>query len=158
MTADRKMDTTTRIPEAAPIEHSDLLHLSHQLVEFFDKINSWENSVVRGSGLSPAQMHAIEVIGHHQDMRMKELAERLGVTTGTLTVAVDKLEKKGLVARRPHQRDRRSWLVSLTEKGEAAYLRHDRFHRDFTEDISSGLTSSEIRQFSELLANLLARM
>ncbi len=127
-------------------------------MEFYDKINSWENSVVRGSGLSPAQMHTIEVLGHRRDMRMKELAERLGVTTGTLTVAVDKLVRKGLVVRRPHQHDRRSWLVSLTEKGEAVYAQHDRFHRDFTEEISAGLSMAEMQQLSELLARLLSRM
>jgi DNA-binding MarR family transcriptional regulator len=132
--------------------------LSHQLVEFYDKINSWEHSVVRGSGLSPAQMHTIEVIGHQQNMRMKELAERLGVTTGTLTVAVDKLEKKGLVVRKPHKHDRRSWLVALTEKGQVAFTQHDRFHNDFTEEISAGLTNDEVTQLSQLIAKLLARM
>lgn len=137
---------------------SSIEGLSHQLVEFYDKISSWEHSVVRGSGLSPAQMHTIEVIGHRQDMRMKELAERLGVTTGTLTVAVDKLEKKGLVARKPHQHDRRSWLVALTEKGETVFAQHDRFHMDFTEEISAGLSSSEVSQLSALLTKLLERM
>ena len=85
--------------------------LSHQFAEFYDKISSWEYSIVKESGLSPAQMHTVEVIGHHQNMRMKELAERLGVTTGTLTVGVDKLEKMGLVERKPHKKDRRSWLI-----------------------------------------------
>lgn len=146
------------MPELPPSENTTLNTFSHQLVEFFDKINSWENSVIRGSGLSPAQMHTIEVIGHRQDIRMKELAERLGVTTGTLTVAVDKLETKGLVVRKPHLHDRRSWLVSLTERGKAIFHRHDRFHRDFTEEISAGLTTEEVAQFSALLAKLLIRM
>ena len=71
--------------------------LSHQLAEFYDKMASWEHSIVKDSGLSPAQMHTVEIIGHNQNMRMKELDERLGVTTGSLTVGVDKLEKLGNV-------------------------------------------------------------
>ena len=102
--------------------------LSHQFAEFYDKISSWEYSIVKDSGLSPAQMHTVEVIGHNQNMRMKELAERLGVTTGTLTVGVDKLEKMGLVERKPHEKDRRSWLIVLTEKGKLMYEQHHRFH------------------------------
>lgn len=144
--------------QSTPDDFAHVEELSHQLVEFYDKINSWEHSVVKGSGLSPAQMHTIEVIGHQQDMRMKELAERLGVTTGTLTVAVDKLEKKGLVERKPHRSDRRSWLVALTPKGQAAFAQHDRFHNDFTKDISEGLTNKEIAMFSSLLGKLLNRM
>lgn len=92
--------------------------LSHQLIELYDKVSSWEHSVVKDSGLSPAQMHTIEVIGHRKNLRMKELAERLGVTTGTLTIGVDNLEKLGLVARKPHDTDRRSYFVVLTDKGE----------------------------------------
>ena len=144
--------------QSTPDDFSHVEELSHQLLEFYDKINSWEHSVVKGSGLSPAQMHTIEVIGHQQDMRMKELAERLGITTGTLTVAVDKLEKKGLVERKPHHSDRRSWLVVLTPKGQAAFAQHDRFHNDFTKDISEGLSNTEITMFSSLLSKLLVRM
>ncbi|WP_136795328.1 MULTISPECIES: MarR family winged helix-turn-helix transcriptional regulator [Desulfosediminicola] len=137
---------------------TELDYLSHQLLELYDKINSWEHSVVKGSGLSPSQMHAIEVIGHRQDMRMKELAERLGITTGTLTVTVDKLEKKGLVARKPHQHDRRSWLISLTESGHRIFRQHDRFHLDFTKDISADLNTQDIETLSKLLSRVLARM
>ena len=132
--------------------------LSHQLVEFYDKIASWEHSVVRGSGLSPTQMHTIEVIGHQQDMRMKELAERLGVTTGTLTVAVDKLEKMGLVVRVPHDQDRRSYFVILTERGTTLFEEHHNFHREFTSEITVDLHGEEVASFSALLTKVLKRM
>ncbi|WP_028583348.1 MarR family winged helix-turn-helix transcriptional regulator [Desulfogranum mediterraneum] len=133
-------------------------HLSHQLIEFYDKISSWEHSVVKESGLSPAQMHTIEVIGHQQNLRMKELAERLGVTTGTLTVGVDKLEKLQLVARKPHETDRRSYLVVLTDQGKAMFEEHHRFHRSFTHEICHSLSGEEIETFSSLLGRVLQGM
>ena len=68
--------------------------LARNIVEFYEKLSSWEHEVVRGSDLTPNQMHAIEIVGHEKSLRMKELAERLGVTTGTLTVTVDRLEQK----------------------------------------------------------------
>lgn len=132
--------------------------LSHQLIELYDKISSWEHSVVKDSGLSPAQMHTIEVIGHRKNLRMKELAEKLGVTTGTLTIAVDKLEKLDLVARKPHDTDRRSYFVILTEKGEKMFAEHHRFHEDFTSEISTELTNAEIKTFSTLLGKILNKM
>jgi DNA-binding MarR family transcriptional regulator len=132
--------------------------LSHQFAEFYDKISSWEYSIVKGSGLSPAQMHTVEVIGHNQNMRMKELAERLGVTTGTLTVGVDKLEKIGLVERKPHEKDRRSWLIVLTEKGKLMYEQHHRFHQEFTHEITSDLSNEEIKTLSKLLGVVLEGM
>ena len=132
--------------------------LSLQLIEFYDKIASWEHSVVRGSGLTPTQMHTIEVIGHQQNMRMKELAERLGVTTGTLTVAVDKLEKMGLVVRVPHDQDRRSYFVILTDRGTTLFEEHHHFHREFTSEITLDLRREEVADLSNLLAKVLKRM
>lgn len=132
--------------------------LSHQLIEIYDKISSWEHSVVKDSGLSPAQMHTVEIIGHQKNLRMKELAEKLGVTTGTLTIAVDKLEKLGLVERKPHNTDRRSYFVVLTEKGEKIFEEHHRFHKDFTSEISTELSNSEVETLSVLLYKILDKM
>lgn len=132
--------------------------LSNQLIEFYDKISSWEHSVVKESGLTPTQMHTIEVIGHRKNLRMKELAERLGVTTGTLTVGVDNLEKLDLVARKPHETDRRSYFVVLTGKGKKMFEEHHRFHEDFTNEISTELSDNEIETFSRLLDKILDKM
>ncbi len=67
--------------------------LSQLIIELYDKISSWEHEVVKKSGLSPAQMHAVEIIGHHQKLRMKELAAKMGITTGTLTVMIPILSR-----------------------------------------------------------------
>ncbi len=132
--------------------------LSDKLVEFYDKMSSWENAVVKGTDLTPAQMHTIEVIGTYKTMKMRELAARLGITTGTLTIGIDKLEKKGLVARKPHEHDRRSWLIVLTEAGEDIFEQHHRFHYDFIEEIVHDLSDEEIEQFSGTLKKIVDRM
>lgn len=132
--------------------------LSQQLAEFYDKMSSWEHSIVRDSGLSPAQMHTVEIIGHNKNMRMKELAERLGVTTGTLTVGVDKLEKRGLVERKAHKKDRRSWLIVLTDKGKKMYAQHHKFHQQFTNEISRELSSEQIEKLTGYLELILKRL
>ena len=133
-------------------------NLSQIFMEFYDKLSSWEHSVVKDSGLSPTQMHTIEVIGHHQNLMMKELADRLGITTGSLTVAVDRLEKLDMVKRMPHEHDRRSWLIALTDQGKAMYEQHHKYHEEFTREISHDLTNKEIELFTQLMARILQRM
>lgn len=132
--------------------------LSHQLAEFYDKMASWEHSVVKDSGLSPTQMHTVEIIGHNQNMRMKELAERLGVTTGSLTVGIDKLEKLGLVERKPHESDRRSWLIVLTDDGKQMYEQHHKYHQEFTNEISRDLALEQIDNLTNYLNTILKRL
>jgi DNA-binding MarR family transcriptional regulator len=129
--------------------------LARQIVEFYEKLSSWEHEVVRGSELTPGQMHAIEIIGHEESLRMKELAEKLGVTTGTLTVAVDRLERLGLVERRPHETDRRSYRVVLTEAGQKHFVRHHQFHLKLTEEIAAALSPDELRTFEQVLKKVM---
>jgi DNA-binding MarR family transcriptional regulator len=113
--------------------------LNNLIIEFYDKLSSWEQSVVKDTGYSLAQVHTVEVLGSHGAMRMKELADRLGITTGTLTVQVDKLVKFGLIERYPHNEDRRSILVGLTTQGEELYQHHNDMHIQLTKDITRNL-------------------
>lgn len=117
--------------------------LNHAVIEFYEKLSSWEHDVVREKGLTLPQMHTLEVLGIHEAMRMKELAQRMGITTGTLTVLVDKLEAKEFVARKPHKTDRRSIMVELTEKGQEMFEEHDRLHLRLIEELTSGFTEDE---------------
>ncbi|AZG72811.1 MarR family winged helix-turn-helix transcriptional regulator [Shewanella livingstonensis] len=118
--------------------------LNNLIIEFYDKLSSWEQSVVKDTGYSLAQVHTIEVLGSHGSMRMKELADRLAITTGTLTVQVEKLVKFGLIIRSPHEDDRRSILVGLTSEGMALHKHHNRMHMQLTEDITRHLDQNSI--------------
>ncbi|MBW2477465.1 MAG: MarR family transcriptional regulator [Deltaproteobacteria bacterium] len=128
--------------------------LARKIVEFYEKLSSWEHEVVRGSDLTPSQMHAIEIIGHEKTLRMKELAEKLGVTTGTLTVTVDRLEQKGLIERQPHETDRRSYRVILTPSGKKYFAKHHEYHVKLTEEIVSALTPEELECFNAVLGKV----
>lgn len=129
----------------------ELQRLAQKIIEFYEKLSSWEHEVVRGSELTPGQMHAIEIIGHEKALRMKELADKLGVTTGTLTVTVDKLEGKGLIERQPHETDRRSYRVMLTEAGQKHFASHHQYHLKLTEEIASAFSPEELETFGRLL-------
>lgn len=131
-----------------------LEYLSQQIIEFYDKISSWEHEVVKESGLTPTQMHAIEIIGHAGELRMKELAEQMGLTTGTITVMVDGLEKQGTVVRKRHEVDRRSILVTLTTKGDELFSEHHMMHMKLTQDLSSTLTEKEAGYLSAILTKM----
>lgn len=132
--------------------------LAKTIVEFYEKISSWEHAVVKESGLSPAQMHTIEIVGHAKSIRMKDLAEKMGVTTGTLTVSVDKLEKLGLLERARHQSDRRSYLIILTNQGIKLFKEHHKLHVQMTQELLNGLSTEEQNQFGEILVKAISNI
>ncbi len=128
--------------------------LSQLIIEFYDKVSSWEQEIVKESDLSTTQMHAIEVIGHGGELRMKELAEQMGLTTGTITVLVDGLEKHEAVRRKRHEVDRRSVLVTLTAKGQELFSQHHQLHMKLTQDLSASLTAKEVAYLSTILTKM----
>jgi len=122
---------------------NNLETLNQLLTEFYDKMSSWEQSVVKETGYSLAQVHTIEVLGISGQLRMKELADKLSITTGTLTVQVDKLVNAGLIERLPHPDDRRAIVVSLTPEGQAIHKHHNQLHLELVADITANLEDSE---------------
>ncbi|GIU31357.1 MarR family winged helix-turn-helix transcriptional regulator [Shewanella sp. MBTL60-007] len=117
--------------------------LNHAMIEFYEKLSSWEMAVVKDKGFSLPQVHTVEILGLNGPMRMKELAQKIGITTGTLTVQVDKMVDAGLVIRTPHANDRRSILVELTDSGRSMFEEHDKLHMQLTQDLTVKFTESE---------------
>lgn len=128
--------------------------LTSELLFFFNSFSSWESGVIHSGELTVAEAHAIEVLGQFGKMNMKSLAQKLGVSTGTTTVTVDKLEEKQYAKRETTKEDRRVNLISLTDKGAAAFHEHHKFHYHLTEQMLSVLSEEEANQLLAVLRKL----
>ena len=128
--------------------------LTHELLAFFNGFSSWENSIVRSSELTVSEAHALEVLGEHDNINMKGLAQKLGVTTGTTTVTVDRLEKKCFARRESTKEDRRVNLIVLTDIGKNVFEEHHAYHLHLTEQMTSTLNDYEISQFLSTLKKI----
>jgi DNA-binding MarR family transcriptional regulator len=74
---------------------------------------------------------------------MSETAATLGITTGTLTVAIDRLVRKGYVERQRDSADRRVVRIALTKKGKLAYRMHNKFHTLLVDRLTSPLDEKQ---------------
>lgn len=131
--------------------------LNEVLVKLFRLINSIEEQAVKTEGyrnITTNDMHVIEAIGIGSPRNMTAVAKRLGVTTGTLTIAVNGLVKKGFVERVRSEEDRRVVLVSLSEKGKAVFSRHQKFHEEMIGAVVSQLDEGEKNTLEKALKNL----
>ena len=81
-------------------------------------------AVSEALGLSWTRVLALRRLAT-QPHTLRALAERLAADPPYVTLIVDHLEERGLVARRPHPEDRRAKLVELTAAGRAAAARAD---------------------------------
>ena len=67
--------------------------------------------------LSPAQCHVLHLIDPDQPVPMGRLADTLACDASNVTGLIDRLESRGLVERRPSDRDRRVKVLQLTAAG-----------------------------------------
>ena len=78
------------------------------------------------------------------------------VTSGTMTNRIDQLEKAGFVERNQSPEDRRSFLISLTDKGFQVIDAAVAAHVETQELLVSGLSADERRQLDALLKSFLS--
>jgi DNA-binding MarR family transcriptional regulator len=71
-------------------------------------------------GLTPAEINALANLADRRPRTISELGQLIGSPPTTLTSVLDRLERRGHVARNPHPTDRRALVVELTPSGRRA--------------------------------------
>jgi DNA-binding Lrp family transcriptional regulator len=73
-------------------------------------------ALARGAGMSETDLDALEHLEADGPLTQRELGERLSITSGAVTMLIDRLEAAGWVKRGRHPTDRRYVLLELTSK------------------------------------------
>ena len=73
--------------------------------------------------LSAAEINALANLGGGGTVNVRRLSEKTGTRTSTLTGLLDRLENRGYLTRELDPADRRSFLLPLTEAGQAVAAR-----------------------------------
>ncbi|MFL0195092.1 MarR family winged helix-turn-helix transcriptional regulator [Clostridium sp. WILCCON 0269] len=120
--------------------------INELLVDIFNDILEIEQKslqYVAFKDLSITEIHTIEAIGMYKPRKMTEVACQLDITLGTLTTAINHLEKKEYALRRRSEEDRRIVYVQLTKKGKLAFRVHHKFHSDMVKRTIEGFTEDD---------------
>jgi MarR family transcriptional regulator, 2-MHQ and catechol-resistance regulon repressor len=109
---------------------------------------------IHSLGIGFSDFAALEVLLHKGPLPVNEIGRLVRLTSGSMTTAVDRLEKKGMVERQNDPADRRARVVHLTDAGkkliECAFADHERA----MEKAASGLTPEERTRLASLLKKL----
>ena len=109
---------------------------------------------VQEFGLNISEFGVLEMLYHKGDQPVQKVAEKILVTSGTITYVINKLEKKELVVRRKCDKDKRVYYVSLTEKGNDFIANIFPKHRDFIDNLFKDLNEENKTQLLESLIQL----
>lgn len=103
--------------------------------------------------LTISEMRIINCIGK-TPLTVNELALKLELTIGTISLAISKLEKKQFITRKKDGIDKRKVYVKLTKKGEMAYDYHGDFNDTLFKNITKNVNKSELEQFLKVLRKM----
>src|SRR6185295_17264334 len=89
--------------------------LSNQVGQLFRRLARVHNRMLRPFEISAVQANILSILWESGAMTIGELQAELAIGSSTLTGAVDRMERVGLVRREDHPRDRRAIrLVPVT--------------------------------------------
>lgn len=104
--------------------------------------------------LGDSDFFVLEVLLHKGPLPVNTIGQKVRLTSGSISVAVDRLERRGLVERGNTEHDRRVRIVQLTTQGrkliECAFAKH----AEAMEAAASGLSSEEKSRLIRLLRKL----
>jgi MarR family 2-MHQ and catechol resistance regulon transcriptional repressor len=103
--------------------------------------------------LGNSDFRVLEVLLHQGPLPVNTIGPKVWLTPGSISVAVDRLEKKVLV-RRKNADDRRVRLVELTAKGRAIITKISREHAAAMEEVARVLSQEERLLLLRLLKKL----
>ena len=102
----------------------------------------------RDSGMTPQQYWLLRQLRRDGALSIGELAQSLGITTGSATVACKRLEHAGLLTRARQHEDERKVQVALTEQGEELF---DSLRQKKRAELAQWLDVLDQREQDELL-------
>ena len=96
----------------------------------------------------------LELLLNRGPQPVHTIGQRVQLTSGSVTTAVDRLEERGLVVRSSDPGDRRSRIVSLTRDGTQCIGEIFGHHRDAMDCAAGGLTKGERSTLIQLVKKL----
>jgi DNA-binding MarR family transcriptional regulator len=102
-------------------------------------------------GLTPAHVGALRIIAASAGSSQQDIAERLGMFPSRFVALIDELQDRGVVQRLENPRDRRIYLLQLTDEGKEALQSVGRVAREHQDALLAALTTEERRLLGSLL-------
>jgi MarR family transcriptional regulator, 2-MHQ and catechol-resistance regulon repressor len=104
--------------------------------------------------LGESDFRVLEVLLHKGPMPVNAIGPKVDLNPGSVSVAVDRLFKKGFVSRLECSSDRRVRTVALTEKGKQAFEPFFRQHAALIKGVFQDVSPEELQQLETVLKKI----
>src|SRR5258705_8109311 len=143
------------VQKLEPLTGGSGVHVFLVLWKAARAVEAYAGTSVSGLEMCGSDFAVLEALLHKGPLPVNEIGKKVLLTSGSITVAVDRLETKGLVQRRAHGTDRRAGIVHLTKEGGKVITRAYAEHAaDLERVMSASLTTAERSTLISLLKKI----
>ncbi|MCZ7583590.1 MAG: MarR family transcriptional regulator [Deltaproteobacteria bacterium] len=135
-------------------ENTSGIHLWLVLWKAARAVEARADASIRAIGLCRSDFGVLEALLHKGPLPVNTIGRKVLLTSGSMTAAVDRLERRGLVRRRPDAADRRARRVHLTAAGRKLITRAFQEHERALEETAATLAPKERAALVRLLKKL----
>jgi DNA-binding MarR family transcriptional regulator len=123
-------------------------------VRFIADVVLHNQAVAQRVGLGGSDSQFLSLLGIHGPLTPGRLAELTGLTTGTVTGVIDRLERAGYARRERDAADRRKVLVTPVPEAMATLAEHYREHGEHLDAVLRRRNAAQLRVIADFLAEL----
>lgn len=117
-------------------------------------VEAYAKRSIGGAEMCGSDFAVLEALLYKGALPVNEIGRKVLLTSGSITVAIDRLEAKGLVERRASADDRRARIVHLTRDGKKLITRAYAGHAADMERLAAELTAAERTTLIRLLKKI----
>lgn len=108
-------------------------------------------SVFEPYDIRPVQLTVLTLLSDNGPLRQSALGNALEMKRANVVTLLSELEARDLIARKPSEGDRRSYVVALTPHGDKLTSKLLALHAELEADLASALGRAELEQLVRLL-------
>ncbi len=113
---------------------------------------------IKSLGLAPAQFMTLLELWSEDGLTQKELVYRLDVEQATMANTLSRMERDGLIERRPHPNDARAQSIYLTVTAKRLKAPATQAAKEQNQVALSGFTDKEKKSFISLMSKAIEAM
>ncbi len=110
------------------------------------------------SNLSVSEVHVLEAVSLEAKPTMTNVANRLRITIGSLTTAINKLIEKKMVMRSRSDADKRVVYLVLTQSGKKAVDVHNEIHASIDKIVMDCIPEEKMQWVCDTIKEISSRM
>ncbi len=109
---------------------------------------------IENTGVHPAESYVLLELWREEPLSQTDISQRLDIGNATVGQTLKRLEKNGLITRKPCTDDRRRQLVHLTESGRALQQPVTQVSENISRDIKKLLGKKDAEHLHAMLTTL----